>query len=198
MFSQAMIIGAVVLVCMTSIYILASKDWRYSIAALALQYGGIFLLVGAFSSVEVAATKMVAGWMAGAILGVAMASGSDTLRETEHKRRISPLFRLMAASIMGLTVTSLVMNQEGTLSMIRTEIRWGSFFLIGIGLLQMSLISQPLRVIIGLLTLLSGFEIIYAVIETSVLVTGLLAGINLGLALVGAYILLAPSMEPAV
>jgi hypothetical protein len=42
---------------------------------------------------------------------------------------------------------------------------------------------------------LSGFEIIYANMESSVLVTGLLAGVNLGLALVGAYLLVAPAME---
>jgi hypothetical protein len=46
-----------------------------------------------------------------------------------------------------------------------------------------------------LLTAFSGFEIIYAVIETSLLVTGLLAVVNLGLALVGAYLLIAPTME---
>jgi hypothetical protein len=59
----------------------------------------------------------------------------------------------------------------------------------------LSLTSDPLRVIIGLLTSLSGFEIIYAAVETSTLVTGLLAGVNLGLALVGAYLLIAPTME---
>ena len=48
-----------------------------------------------------------------------------------------------------------------------------------------------------LLTALAGFEIIYAAIETSVLVTGLLAGINLGLALVGAYLIISPTMEPS-
>jgi hypothetical protein len=79
--------------------------------------------------------------------------------------------------------------------MISLPIRWGSFILMSIGLLQLSLTSHPLRVIIGLLTALSGFEIIYAVIETSILVAGLLAVINLGLALVGAYLLLAPMLE---
>ena len=46
---------------------------------------------------------------------------------------------------------------------------------------------------IGLLTFLSGFEILYAALENSVLVAGLLAAINLGLALVGAYLASAPA-----
>jgi hypothetical protein len=51
---------------------------------------------------------------------------------------------------------------------------------------------------LGLLTVLSGFEILYSAVEVSALVTGLLAGVNLGLALVGAYLLLAPTLEEEV
>jgi hypothetical protein len=46
-----------------------------------------------------------------------------------------------------------------------------------------------MRVIVGLLTVLAGFEILFAAIENSILVAGLLASVNLGLALVGAYLL---------
>jgi len=63
------------------------------------------------------------------------------------------------------------------------------------GLLQLGLTALPLRITIGLLTVLSGFEILYAVVETSTLVSGLLAGVSLGLALVGAYLLTIPTME---
>ena len=195
MISEPLVLSAVFLVSLTSIYILVSKDWRYCIAALAIQYIGVFLLVYASWPVEMAVVKMVAGWMAGAILGIAMSSGSDIWRKPEGSVKFGPFFRIMAAAIITLAVTSLVRNSESWLAMISTPIRSGSFILIGIGLLQLSLTSHPLRVIIGLLTALSGFEIIYAVIETSILVTGLLAGVNLGLALVGAYLLIAPTME---
>lgn len=40
----------------------------------------------------------------------------------------------------------------------------------------------------GLLTTISGFELMYAAVENSVLVAGLLAVVTLGLALVGAYL----------
>jgi hypothetical protein len=45
------------------------------------------------------------------------------------------------------------------------------------------------------MTALSGFEILYATVEGSVLVAGLLAIINLGLALVGSYLLVASNTE---
>ena len=53
------------------------------------------------------------------------------------------------------------------------------------------------RVILGLLTLLAGFEIIYAAVESSELVAAALAVVNLGLALTGAYLLSALGGEEA-
>ena len=193
--SEPLIFGAMVLVSLTSLYILISRDWRFSIGALAIQYVGVFLLVSTSWPIELAVTKMVAGWMAGAILGIAVASSSDTRVDIEQPVKFGTSFRLLSAAIFALTVTSVVFNSGDLLSSIGYEIQWGSFFLIGIGLLQLSLTSHPFRVVIGLLTLLSGFEIIYATMESSVLVTGLLAGVNLGLALVGAYLLVATAME---
>jgi hypothetical protein len=195
MVSNPIVLGAVILVSLTSTYILIGKDWRFCIGAMAVQYIGVFLLVNASWPVEMAVAKMVAGWMAGAILGIAMTSVPDTWRESEKSIKFGPVFRILAALILALTITSLVLHSETWLSMISIPIRWGSFILISLGLLQISLTSHPLRVIIGLLTSISGFEIIYAAIETSALVTGLLAGVNLGLALVGAYLLIAPTME---
>ncbi len=196
MVTNPIVLGAVILVSLTSIYVLMSKDWRYCIGALAVQYIGVFLLVFASWPLEMAVAKMVAGWMAGAILGIAMTSIPDSWRETDKSIKFGPVFRILAALILALTITSLVLHSDNWLSMISIPIRWGSFVLIGFGLLQLSLASHPLRIIIGLLTSLSGFEIIYAAIETSTLVTGLLAGVNLGLALVGAYMLIAPTMDP--
>jgi hypothetical protein len=195
MVSDPIILGAVILVSLTSTFILIGRDWRYCIAALAVQYVGVFLLVNTSWPVEMAVAKMVAGWMAGAILGIAMTSVTDTWRDSEKSIKFSLIFRIMTAVIVVLTITSLVRHSETWLSMISIPIRWGSFILISFGLLQLSLTSHPLRVIIGLLTSLSGFEIIYAAIETSTLVTGLLAGVNLGLALVGVYMLIVPTME---
>ena len=195
MISETLVLSAVILVSLTSVYILVSADWRYCIAALAIQYIGIFLLVGASWPIELAVVKMVAGWMAGAILAIAMSSGAEVWLKSEGSVKFGPVFRIIAAAIIALAVTSFVRSSESWLSMISIPIRWGSFILIGIGLLQLCLTSHPLRVIIGLLTALSGFEIIYAVIETSILVTGLLAGVNIGLTLVGAYLLISPTME---
>ena len=67
--------------------------------------------------------------------------------------------------------------------------------LIGMGLLQLGFAPTALQTILGLLTTAAGFEIFYAVVEKSTLVAGLLSMTNLGLALAGAYLLVAPHME---
>jgi hypothetical protein len=74
----------------------------------------------------------------------------------------------------------------------------GSLILMGLGLLHLGMTAQPFRVILGLLTVLSGFEALYAALESSVLVAAMLSVVNLGLALVGTYLLTARNPEEAV
>lgn len=193
--SNLFVFIAVIGISLTSTIILVIRDWRYCVGALAIQYVGVFILVNTSWPVEMAVVKMVAGWMTGAILGIAMTSIPDPNTESESRVSLGPGFRVISAIILALTITSLVLHSGDWFSMISTPILWGSFILIGFGILQLSLTIQPFRVIVGLLTSLSGFEIIYAAVETSSLVTGLLAGVNLGLALVGSYMIIAPSME---
>jgi len=70
-----------------------------------------------------------------------------------------------------------------------------SLLLIGMGLLHLGITAQVLRVTLGLMTVLAGFEILYSAVEGSVLVAALLAVINLGLALVGSYLLIASNSQ---
>jgi hypothetical protein len=65
----------------------------------------------------------------------------------------------------------------------------GAIVLAGIGALQLGSSSQTGRIILGLLMILSGFEVYYAAVEGSILVAGLLSVVVLGLGLVGAYLL---------
>jgi hypothetical protein len=60
--------------------------------------------------------------------------------------------------------------------------------LLGLGLLQLGLTEAPLRWIFALLTTQLGFEVIYAVLEPSLAVQAILAGVHLGIVLVGSDI----------
>jgi hypothetical protein len=84
---------------------------------------------------------------------------------------------------------------EGVLPGMGIPVAIGGILLTTMGLLQLGMTTQILRVILGLLTTLSGFEILYAAMEGSSLVAALLVVVNLGLGLVGAYLLTVSSEE---
>ncbi len=196
---EAFALPAVFLVSLTSLLLLNSRSWRWSIFILAVQYIGVFVLVAVQWPIEMALSKVVAGWMAGAVLGIAASEAivakPDSWRENEKAWPSGWIFRLLAASLVVLIVLSLAPKAAEIIPGIGLPQAWGSLILIGMGLLELGLTTQPMRVVIGLLTILSGFEILYAAVESSALVAGLLAAANMALALIGAYLLIAPGME---
>jgi hypothetical protein len=189
-------IPGVVLLTITSLTLLASRSWRWCLVALALQYAGVFTLVALSWPLALAAVKGVAGWMATLVLVVAVQSSSDTWEE-ERAQPGGVLFRLLAAGLVAMVVASIAPHVAEWMPGVEMVQVWGGLILIGIGILHLGLTAQSLRVVLGLLTVLSGFEILYAGVETATLVAGLLAVVNLGLALVGAYLLESPDLEDA-
>ncbi len=190
-------IPAVLLLTATSLTLLASHRWRWCLAALALQYAGVFALTALSWPVALAVVKVIAGWMAGLVLAIAVINSPEAGLAEERAQPGGAIFRLLAAGLVVLVVASVAPRTASWMAGVEMGQVWGGLMLIGIGLLHLGLTAQPLRVVLGLLTVLSGFEILYAAVEDSTLVAGLLAGINLGLALVGAYLLVSPGLEGA-
>jgi hypothetical protein len=186
---------AVALVTITSLALLLSRDWRWSILALAVQYAGVFVLVSISWSVEMSVTKVVAGWMSGAVLGIAMQTAPESWREAESFSPSGRVFRLFTAALAGIIAFSISQYVVTWIPGITLAQTWGGLILIAMGLLHLGLTAQPLRVVIGLLTVLAGIDIFYAVIESSTLVAGLLASVNLALSLIGAYLIVNPTIE---
>jgi hypothetical protein len=192
---QAISLPAILLVFITSILLLLGRDWRWLIVALSLQYVGVFLLVMLSWPLEMAVVKVLTGWMAGAVLGVGVAIVPISWKGEESSRTSGRWFKLLAAGLVTLVVISTAPTIASWLPGVGSEIVLGTLILIGNGLLNLGLTNHPFRVTIGLLTFLAGFEILYAALQVSALIAGLLAGVNLSLALVGAFLILVPSME---
>ena len=186
---------AVIVVYLAASILLISSDWRLSISALAIQYAGIVILVGLSWPLEKAVVKLVAGWMAGAVLGLALISLPGRDRTEPRLPLSSVLFRLLGAAMVGFIAYSWGPIITTWMPEVALEQAYGGVVLLALGLFHLGLTSQPLRVVLGLLTVLGGFEILYAAVESSALVTGLLASVSLGLALVGAYLLIIPTQE---
>jgi len=185
----------VVVMAITAIGLLLTHDWRWSIILLALQYLGMFVLTLQHWPLGMASVKVVAGWMAAAILGMTRSGLSSEELDDEYTWPRGRLFRLFAAGIVILIVAVVTPGVDTIMADPGFAVTGGSLILIGLGLLHLGITGSVLRVTMGLMTILSGFEIIYSAVEGSVLVAALLAAINLGLALVGAYLLVASNAQ---
>ena len=182
----------VVLVLVSSLVLLVSYNWRTAIVALVVQYVAIFLFTMQVWPVGLAAVKIVAGWMAGAVLGASQISVEAGNRDRTSSAQ--SIFRLLAGGFISLVAISLGPTIADWFPASLTTI-WGGLVLISMGLLQIGMTTRPFQSVIGLLTTLSGFEIMYASLEESVLVAGLLAVVTLGLALTGAYLIMPERQE---
>ena len=185
---------AVILVAVTAIILLSSYDWRLSLSALGAMYVGVFVLVALSWPLEMAVVKLAAGWISASVLGISLIN--RPLAAPRRRYIVSEIvFRISASGLMGLVAVSLTPKVLAALTNATYEQALGGLLLLGLGILHLGFTADPLRVALGLLTVLAGFEILYAVIESSALVAGFLAAINMGMALTGAYLLLPPVVE---
>ncbi len=187
---------AVVLVTITSAGLLMVRDWRWDLGLLTLQYVGIAILVAQHWPLAMAAAKLVTGWMTTAALAMTLTA---TTREqpTEAFWPQGRAFRLFLVGMIVILAVALTPRVEQGLAGVGAPVVAGAIILTGVGLLQLGTSSRILRVVVALLTVLGGFEVLYAALEGSILVAALLAVVNLGLGLVGAYLLSASLQEEA-
>ncbi len=185
------------LMAVTSTAMLVNRDWRISLGSLAVQYLAAFWLVTRHLPFAMGSAKLITGWMVVAALGMTRLSLSTADEENEESFwPRGQWFRVILMGIVILVSAGLTPRIESVIPGIGLQVIAGSLLLIGAGVMQLGVTSDLLRVVLGLLTLLTGFEILYAAVESSILVTGLLAVTNLGLGIVGSYLLIAGTSSP--
>jgi len=187
----------VLLVTITSVGIMLARDWRWLIIFLAIQYAGMFILALQHWPTGMAAVKVIAGWMSAAILGMTRSNLIDTESASEDTLPQGRLFRLIAAGIVGLIVAAGAPTVDAMMADAGLAVSAASLLLIGMGLLHLGVTDRILQVTVGLMTVLSGFEILYTAVESSTLVAALLSAINLGLAMAGSYLMVASNAQEA-
>ena len=79
MFFQSLATPAFVLLLVAAVVVLILRDWRLVLAALAVQYIGVFVLTAGAWPVSLAIIKLVVGWMATAALGLTQLSNKETV-----------------------------------------------------------------------------------------------------------------------
>ncbi|MCJ7703692.1 MAG: hypothetical protein MUO62_19100 [Anaerolineales bacterium] len=192
---EVLTLPALFVLAATSIILILGEDWRISISALGVQYIGVFILVGVTWPLEMAVIKLVAGWISAAVLGMELVNGSPDQLAAERYPFSDRIFKLFLAILVGFAIFSFVPQVAKWMLQASYEQIVGGLLLAGMGILHLGVSDRPFRVAVGLLTFLSGFEIIYATVETSAIVAGFLAVFSLGIALIGSYLTFAPTLE---
>jgi len=184
-------VGIILATCTT---LLINRDWRISLGALAIQYVAAFALVTRHLPFAMGSAKLITGWMVVAVLGMTRLG----LQNSEDEKAESFMlggqwFRVVLICIVTLVATGSTPRIEASIPGLGLQVIAGSLLMISSGIVLLGVTSDTLRVILGLLTMLTGFEVIYAAVESSILVSGLLAVTNLGLGIAGSYLLTAGS-----
>jgi hypothetical protein len=185
--------GMVLLILIASGAMLISKDWRIQLGALAVQYLAAFWLITRHQPFVIGSAKLVTGWMVVAALGMTRLSLPNTEEDQSTFGPENRSFSVVLLGIVAFITAGATPQIEAVIPGLGLAVIAGGLLLVSTGLIHLGLTSDILRVVTSLLTLIAGFEIIYAAVENSILVAGLLALTNLGLGLVGSYLLLAGS-----
>lgn len=122
-------------------------------------------------------------WWQGVYLIVSLVKGKTRRRGPAATGFV---FRLFTAILMILVV--ITFSQSAALPGLSTSVNTAVFWLVAAGLVTLALTEDPLKVGHGLFTVLTGFELFYATVEKSLLLTGLWGAANLLIALAVGYL----------
>ena len=175
----------IILIMAVCLILLMIQDFRLAAAALGVQYLLAFLFITLVLPTGLALVKLLVGWMVTALF-----ISEWRLIGEDWKNRTAVSGNILRGGVVMLLwiVLYLALPLLQVWFPVNRNLLLGGMILISSGMIQVGLSRQVLRIAFGLLTLFSGFEIIYAALEPSVLVSGLLALVNIGIGLTGLFL----------
>lgn len=193
---------AILLFLLTGSVLVLLSDWRASIMALLIQYLTMGFALSHLVRPEIAFAKVLIGVFACLMLYLSarQAGWRYQLTFLSHgfqallgKRTIAGevfapgrAFRVMAVLLMA--VAAFALAQSYPVAGLPQNVSVSVYWLTLSGLLLLLLTENPLKAGLGLLTMLTGFELWYTTLEGSLLIVGLWGIVNLLLALVVGYL----------
>jgi hypothetical protein len=198
-------------------------NWRLLILALGVQYLLVGLMLTRVVPLELAAVKALVGVMICPVLFITarrvrwgqidqaepeadqlpidQPASAPTARRSPLGWLISPglPLRLLAALVTAVLAVNLALRNPLAMrgdALVSRDVTIGTFGLLLLGLLNILLNENPLKVGIGLLSLLAGFELFYTTVEPTLTIVGLLGLTNLIIGLAIAYLTTAWATHP--
>jgi hypothetical protein len=186
---------------LTAVIIFLTSDWRLSLTALLVQYVLIGMALTNTIRLEVVIIKILIGVLTVAILYLTARRIQERkgALETEQGRarflgmqvrwEAGPLglpLRLMTVLLVVLAIIRVFDNY--TLPLLPADIAFAATWLGAMGVAGLVLSGDPLRVAASLLTILGGFDLVYAGLEPSLAIVGFWGTLILLAALAFAYL----------
>ncbi len=172
-------------VCMT--LILSGIDPRISLAA----YSGLslaaVLLFARIYSLQIMIVLIAVGVSSAMVLGIGRFRGLPSIREI---RKITP--KLVFRVLLSLILCGLAYFIEPAVALwipVPDSIIYASLVLLMEGIFVISLETDVLNYIIGILSIFWGFQMVYMILERSILVFAFMSGILLLISLTGSFML---------
>ncbi len=186
------------MVAVTAGLLLLLRDLRQRLTVLAIQYGFLGWMTALELDFGVALGKLAAGVFGCAILAITV-RGAPARSAEEGEPQLAPRSVFNLFSILLMIVVGWNLGRTGWIEFMDLGVfpGLGAHWLFLIGLLHLGTTQDPDRIAIGLFTTLSGFEVAYSSLESSLAVHALLACITLALAFSFSYLLTGSMQEEA-
>ena len=179
---------------------LVRRQWSLNLIALFVQFICLFPVLLKVLPLQLALIHPFTGLMVTLILYLTLV-GVGGIKSIDLRRPLTSgeIFRGLAGFFLIATLRAFLPHfQEAVFPMASSNHLFLSLGLILIGLFQLGTIREPFYLAIGVLTFLSGFELLYSELEFSYLLEALLVAVNLLLAIVGAFFIVKNAeSEPA-
>jgi hypothetical protein len=181
---------------LTALVLFLTSNWRLSLIALLFQYSLVALALSRIVRPEVAVVKALVGALVVLILYITAQHTAEirSLQASEGARPQrfglhvgwldGPLglpLRLLAVVLLALALIRLF--ESYSLALVPTNIAFVACWLAGIGVLGLVLSAEPLRAAVALLTVLTGFDLVFAELEPSLALVGFWGALTLMAAL---------------
>jgi len=182
--------------------ILVTRDWRLLILAVLLQYILVGLILSRLVRPDIAVLKIMIGAFICPILFLSARQVAvnppivPAIIQQERRNQAATgwVFRVLTSLVI-LLVTVTVGEMFG-LPGLSPTLTLAVYWLVLIGLTTLVITEDPLKTGIGLLTILTGFDLFYTTLEHSLLITGLWGTVNLLIALAVSYLIIVKGANP--
>lgn len=178
-----------ILLVITSFGILVDLEWKNNSALMALQYFATFFLLMVFWPINMSGSFLIAGWVSVLIIVMTNQNIKRTDGANINTFSLEKLFRLFTGGLVLLIIITSYSNISNWFPSATPPLLISSLNLIFIGFLMIGMSQKIDRVIFGLLTIMTGFEIAFTQVDNSVLMLALLCLILMSISLVGSFLM---------